>query len=130
MNCGIDFREFLQLLICIMRKQWQTLQECDNKFGACMFNLQRIGYALEDWLPYFLSCDVDTEEANLAATSSASCAGPKDTDDVPLAMAYIDNTTCLVEQRKVEMMLKGIRAIIKTTSALPTQERLSQMVFE
>jgi hypothetical protein len=47
-NCGLDFREFVTLLRCIVMRDLEALDNADGDQWPHVFNLQRASFALED----------------------------------------------------------------------------------
>jgi hypothetical protein len=123
MNCGIDSWEFFQLLVCITRRQLHGLQEGNTDSGACIFNLQRISYALEELLPHLLTKDRSAEDTTFDTISSAAddktvdaintgcCAEPGVTIDVRHAAGCMKN--CLLSQSEINAMLKKIWSVTR-----------------
>lgn len=108
-NCGVDFEEFCQLLLCMTESELKVLQISQKSKWRCIFNLHRIRQALEVLLPHMPAGEVDAErEPSMGRSGDGT---PKTDYRLP-DLAVLRNQMCLAEQRNIVALLNILESAI------------------
>jgi hypothetical protein len=108
-NCGVDFEEFCQLLLCVTELELELLQTSPKSKWRCIFNLHRIRNAFEHLLPQLPSGD--SEAARDPNTGNGSVDGTPSTEFGLADLAIIRNQPFFV-RRNIVILLNILQSAI------------------
>lgn len=115
-NCGVDFEEFCQLLLCMTEMEIGLLQTSEKLKWRCIFNLHRIRGALEILLPYMPAGDNEAERDPNAGAGADRTPGT----ELGLAdLAILRNHSGLAKQCNIIVFLNIVQRAISEGMSRP-----------